>query len=84
VLLPPGFGAQFDPLELVGPDGVVFAREGDELEVGGAETAVPPAMQCRVSQAVWFATEVTGVNGDAVRIPTPPPAVSRTAAPIRR
>lgn len=36
ILWPTGYSARFDPaLELIGPGGVVVAREGDRLELGG-------------------------------------------------
>jgi hypothetical protein len=37
VLWPEGFGARFDPVQLIGPDGEVVAQEGDTIIASGGE-----------------------------------------------
>lgn len=47
VLWPEGWEANADPIELRNPDGDVIAREGDEVQVTGAE-ATDVATTCQV------------------------------------
>lgn len=67
---PEGFGARFDPLELIGPDNTVIAREGDYLVMaGGGGYAVGPDTDQR---CLFGSDEAFQVKYGSVRKADPP------------
>lgn len=59
VVWPPGYSARFDPVELVGPDGDVMAREGDLIGLAGGSLSHGNAQSCDMGlDERWFAHEV--------------------------
>lgn len=57
VLWPAGYRALYDPARLVGPDGIVVAREGQEVRASGGFLPAPGMVRCRLNQ-----TEIAQVD----------------------
>lgn len=60
ILWPEGFTARFDPVELIGPDGEVVAREGDVVRGSGGSHPVEME-QCDMGKDRAFRLNEVGV-----------------------
>lgn len=58
VVWPPGFAARFDPVELLGPDGAVVARDGDHVGLGGGFLSHEGARCDLGMDRYWLASNV--------------------------
>jgi len=68
-LWPEGFRARFDPVELIGPDGVVIAREGDYIAMGGGVHTIDAI---EINRCTFGVNEVFRVQVGSVRRAEPP------------
>ena len=62
VLWPPGFTAEFNPVRIIDADGVVVAKDGDQVEVTGsfaADATVYQPHRCVIGTELWLAGRVT-------------------------
>jgi hypothetical protein len=75
VIWPAGFTARADPVRIVAPDGQVIATVGDLIEGGGAPGRGGPVPGCPIAASVLL-TEISSVNGQPVRFPSPRPPPS--------
>lgn len=74
---PAGFAARSQPVELIAPDGKVFARAGDTLGLGASERNDMSIGTCQVGRVVLIVGEVVSVNGAELHVPPTPETTPR-------
>jgi hypothetical protein len=79
---PAGYSARGTPAQLIAPDGLVVAKEGDRLEVDATDRNGIGITNCQVGPNVLIVGEVVSVNG--IHVPSTPSPETQPPRPVIR